>query len=203
MTNSTPKPVSPAISSVSSTMIPSKEVNSQDACPLFKLAVELRNEIYPLVFTVETNEEDGSIELNESTAAPSKALVMTCQVIRSETRAMYKAAYRNYPKHTFTLAVPDCCCTYIPFVPALSNDLFVHMRTFRLEGQNDDHVVENPFPFTIHFDRTEPEQSWSARVELRDAYWRGITFRSTLIKRYRRQALAASAWRALRVQGSL
>ena len=61
--------------------------------------------------------------------------------------------------------MPDCCCTYIPFVPALSKDLFVRMRTFRLEGQNDDHVVENPLPFTIYFDRTEPEQSWSARVE--------------------------------------
>jgi len=88
MAHSPTKPLSPAASSDLGTMIPSKEVNSQDACPLFKLAVELRNEIYSLVFAVETNGEDGSIELNESTAAPSKALVMTCQVIRSETRAM-------------------------------------------------------------------------------------------------------------------
>jgi hypothetical protein len=69
-------------------MNPSKKVSSQGACPLFKLAVELRNEIYSLAFTAETNEDDGSIELNENAKPPNKALVTTCQVIWSETRAI-------------------------------------------------------------------------------------------------------------------
>jgi hypothetical protein len=94
MVDSLTKPLLPAASSDFDTMNPSKDVDTQDACPLFKLAVELRNEIYSLVFAAETN-EDGSIELDKSTAPPSKALTMTCQVIRSETRAMYKAAYQN------------------------------------------------------------------------------------------------------------
>jgi hypothetical protein len=77
-----------------------KEVNTQGACPLFKLTAELRNEIYFLVFTAETNADDDSVELNERAATPSMSLTMTCQVIRSETRAMYKAAYQKYPKHS-------------------------------------------------------------------------------------------------------
>jgi hypothetical protein len=36
-------------------MDPSKEADAQGNCPSFKLAIELRNEIYSLVFAVETN----------------------------------------------------------------------------------------------------------------------------------------------------
>jgi hypothetical protein len=154
MAHSSTKPLPSAAAAASSdlgTMVPSKEVNSQDGCPLFKLAVELRNEIYSLVFAAETN-EDGSIEIDESMALPSKALVMTCQVIRSETHAIYKAAYNNYPKHTFTLIEPDRGGRYAPFVPTLSNDLLARLRSIRVHWRADKQNKGKPLRLTTHFE---------------------------------------------------
>jgi hypothetical protein len=130
MAHSSTEPLSPAASSDLGTVLPSKEVNSQDDCSLFKLSAELRNKIYSLVFAIETNEDDNSIELNESTAAPSKALSMTCKRIHHEAHAMYKAAYRDFPEHVFTLNVPDRRSR--PFVPNLGDAIFSHINTIRV-----------------------------------------------------------------------
>jgi hypothetical protein len=181
---------SPAISSDSRTVNPSQVVNTQDACPLFKLAVEIRNEIYSLVFAVETN-DDGSVELNESTTAPSKALVMTCQVIRSETRAMYKAAYQNFPKHTFTSTVHNAVCPNIPFIPALSRDLFSHMRSFRLHWRDDENNAGHPLRFTSHLDRNKHGRRYTARVELHDVYLYGALPARKLVELYTSMGEAA------------
>jgi hypothetical protein len=184
MADSPTKPLLRAASSDSDMMNPSKDVDTQDACPLFDLAVELRNEIYSLVFAVETKEEDGSIELDKSTAPPSKALTMTCQVIRSGTRAIYKAAYQNYPKHTFTITVHDRESRYGPFIPKLSNDLFAHMRSIRVHWRANNHNKGNPLRFTSHFDSPGLDYGWTTRVELHDEFWRGRDRTSGLVQWY-------------------
>jgi hypothetical protein len=57
---------------------PSKPVDAQLDCPLFKkLPSELSDQIYLLVFTVDTN-QDGTIELDQHTKPPWKSLLMTC-----------------------------------------------------------------------------------------------------------------------------
>jgi hypothetical protein len=166
--HSSTKPLLRAASSDSGTMIPSKKVSSQDDCPLFKLSAELRNKIYFLVFAIETNENDDSIELNEITAAPSKALVMTCQVIRSETQAMYKAAYRRFPCHDFTLDVSERRA--IPSVPPFSDDIFSRINTIHVTWQSDTLEEDSPVRFITHFNRNHERQRWDIRVEFRDEY---------------------------------
>jgi hypothetical protein len=161
------KPLSPIVSSDFDMMNPSKGVDTQDACPLFDLAVELRNEIYSLVFAVETKEEDGSIVLDKSTAPPSKALTMTCQVIRSETRAIYKAAYHAFPEHLFTLDVIDR--RRRPFVPNLGDDVFSRIKTIDVTWQADERKERKefePLHFTTHFTRTDGPPGWKIRVEM-------------------------------------
>jgi len=155
-------------------MNPSKEVSTQGACPLFKLAVELRNEIYSLAFAAETKEDDGSIELNEDAKPPSKALVMTCQVIWSETHAIYKAAYQAYPKHTFTLTVRDRSCPEPQFATGLNNDILARMTSIRLHWRADERNNDEQLRMTTRLDRVDHEHRWTAQVEMRDVYWRGI-----------------------------
>jgi hypothetical protein len=83
---------------------PSKVLDTQSDCILFKLAAETRNQIYDLVYATETN-EDGAVELNEATMSPCKDLILTCQQIYNESRKMYKAAYRSHPtKFTINIA---------------------------------------------------------------------------------------------------
>jgi hypothetical protein len=143
-----------------------KEASAQDACPLFKLAPETRNQIYSLVFAAETNKEDDeSIELNESTAPPSKDIILTCQLIRHEAEAMYKATYRRYPEHVFTLNVPFR--RVVTFVPSLSNDIFSRINVIRATFQAGEHtgVVSR---FTAHFTRINEPRLWDIRVEMHD-----------------------------------
>jgi hypothetical protein len=68
-----------------------------------------------------------------------------------------------------------------PFVPALSNDLFVRMRSIRPHSRHDENNPGNPLRFTIHFDKHG--QVWTARVEPHDGYWPISTDR--LVKQYR------------------
>jgi hypothetical protein len=165
-------------------MNPSKKVSSQGACPLFKLAVELRNEIYSLAFTAETNEDDGSIELNENAKPPNKALVTTCQVIWSGTRAIYKAAYQDYPKHTFTLTVRDRSCPDPTFATSLSNDILAHLTSIRLHWRADERNNNKQLRMTSRFDRVDHEHRWTAQVEMHDVYWRGEDRAERLIRWY-------------------
>jgi len=143
-----------------------QEASAQDACPLFKLAPETRNQIYTLVFAAETNQEDNeSIELIRSTATPSKGIIMTCQLIRHEAQAMYKAVYRAYPEHVFTLDIP--CRWKYTFVPSLSNDIFSRINTIRATFKAGEHVgVMNRF--TAHFTRVSGPRLWNIKVEMHD-----------------------------------
>lgn len=148
------------------------------------MAVELRDEIYAMAFAAETNDDD-SIELYAA-QPPSKALVMTCRVIRSETHAMYRAAYQSYPKHTFTLDVDeyDHSCAYAPPVPDLSNDLFAHMVSIRLHWRANERHKGDPIQFTSHLDRNDHHHRWTSRVELHDNYWRGQDCADRLMRWY-------------------
>jgi hypothetical protein len=115
-----------------SMIIPLKPVDAQADCPLFKsrFPSELRNQIYALIFTIETS-EDGSIELNGATRPPSKALTMTCQRLYNETFAMYRAAYRSFPNHTFTVDME--IRTDPPNIPReIGNDLLSRINSFRI-----------------------------------------------------------------------
>jgi len=180
-------------------MNPPQKVINQDVSLLFKLAIELRNEIYAMVFAAETN-QDNSIDL-EAAKPPSKALVMTCRVLRSETNAMYRAAYQNYPKHTFVLNVGEQyrSCGYAPLVPAHNNDLFAHMVSVRLHWQADESNTGDPQRFTSHLDRHDLSHQWTAQIQLHDKYWREEdrvsrierwyeTFGSTAMERFRKSS---------------
>jgi hypothetical protein len=147
---------------------PTKAADAQDACPLFKkLAPETRNQIYSLVFAAETSkEDDGSIELNESTAPPSKNIIMTCQWVHYEAQAMYKAAYRKYPEHVFTLDIPFR--RKPTFIPSLSNDIFSRINTIRASFQAGQHAGDM-HRLTTRFTRIDkPRRLWDIRVEMHD-----------------------------------
>ena len=127
---------------------PSKAASAHDGCHLFKLAAETRNQIYELVFTIETNEDD-SISLNEDTMVPSNALTGTCQQIYNESREMWRAAYHDYPtKRTFSIDVTD---RKRPYIPELSREFFVRMSSFCVIWRADEYNDGNPLLLTAPF----------------------------------------------------
>jgi hypothetical protein len=163
-----------------------------------KLPAELLDQIYLLVFTVETSEY-GSIELNRATRPPCKALTMTCQKVRNETRAMHRAAHQSFSDHTFTV---DMSHRYItPDVPReLGTDLLTRMHLFRITWNADEHNKGAPLRFTTHIDRHAPDIKLSAQVELHDGdrYWRGWWMEANAIREYREHAIHAMRCFAIR-----
>jgi hypothetical protein len=151
---------------------PSKTVNTQDDCPLFKLAAETRNQIYELVFAFELG-EDGSYEIEDT--SESNALSRTCQQIYSESRIMHREAYRDYPNHTFTIDLLDGQHPNAAVAAAgMSKRFFQRIKSFRVHWRADEHNKGNPLRFTSHFDKIDPQpHPWRVRVELHDEYWRG------------------------------
>jgi len=142
-------------------MRPSQPFNPQVNCLFQKLPAELLDEIYAMVFTVETS-EDGSIELNGATKPPSKAITMTCQKVRNETRAIYKAAYQSFPNHTFT--VDMSIRIFKPAIsPALGNDILSRINSYRIEWSNE-HKKVGRLHYTTHMDRDAPRQEFRVWV---------------------------------------
>lgn len=171
---------------------PSKALNVQDGCCLFKLAAETRNHIYELVFTIDTN-EDGNIELNEDTVIPSNALIRTCQQIYSESREMCRAAYHDYPtKRPFFIDVTD---SKTPFIPKLSREFFLKMRNFWVLWRADEFNDGSPLPVTTCFMRPPDSRStsggWAALVDIGDVAWRPQNARWTVKRVTRTSALYA------------
>jgi hypothetical protein len=172
---------------------PSKPVDAQLDCPLFKkLPSELSDQIYLLVFTVDTN-QDGTIELDQHTKPPWKSLLMTCQRLYSKTHAMYRAAYLRYPTtHTFTIDM-----NFRPFQPhisrSLSNGILSRINSFRVEWNADEYNKGAPLRFTTTFDRDSRYQDFRTRVRIRegDLYWRGRQMERRAIHTYRHIADAA------------
>ena len=170
----------------------SKEVDAQSDCPLFKLAAETRNQIYELVYATETN-EDGAVELSKTTPPPpSKALTMTCQQIHREAHTMYKAAYRHYPEHDFTLHVSDR--NDRPFIPDFSNHSFSRINSVRVTWRADEHNQGKPLRLTTHFTQYEklplwvqrlwPRHIWCVQVEMHDDYCKGKRLARNIIQRF-------------------
>lgn len=150
---------------------PSKEADPQSDCPLFKLAAETRNQIYELVYATKTS-EDGAVELHKTTAPPpSKAPTMACKQTYNKAHAMYKAAYRRYPQHDFTLHVSDR--RQRPFIPTFSNKLFSRINTVRVTWRADEYNKGKPLRLTTHFTGVEGPQRWRIRVEMHDDYCKG------------------------------
>lgn len=152
---------------------PSKAASAHDGCHLFKLAAETRNQIYELVFTIETNEDD-SISLNEDTMVPSNALTGTCQQIYNESREMWRAAYHDYPtKRTFSIDVTD---RKRPYIPELGREFFVRMSSFCVIWRADEYNDGNPLLLTTSFSRLFDSGSdrgdWETHVDIHDKTWR-------------------------------
>ena len=134
---------------------PLRALNAQADCPLFKLAAETRNQIYELVFTIETN-EDGDVELSKATA-PSNALPGTCQQIYNEGRAMFESVTYGYPwKYNFTINVPDR--HQRPIVPALSQRFFDSLDPFCVTWRADELNDNNPLHLTYLLNRTHGDR---------------------------------------------
>jgi hypothetical protein len=148
---------------------PSKPLDAQDDCPFFKsrFPPELRNKIYALVFKIEPS-EDGSIELNEATRPPSKALTMTCQRLHNETLAMYRASYRLFPAYIFTINMPTR--TAPPNIPrAIGNDLILRINAFRVKWNPTEPRKGATVHLTTCFDRLDPPSlKYRARVTHQD-----------------------------------
>lgn len=67
------------------------------------LPPELRNIIFKLVYTAETD-DDGTIGLS-STNPPTKHLALACRRLHMESYALFKAAFRAYWRHEFSLVI--------------------------------------------------------------------------------------------------
>jgi hypothetical protein len=116
---------------------PSRTANTQDDCPLFKLAAETRNQIYELVFAFELG-EDGSHELEDT--SESNALSRTCQQIYGESRIMHREVYRDYPNHTFTIDLLDGQHPNAAVAAAgMSKRFFQRIKSFRVHWRADEH----------------------------------------------------------------
>lgn len=179
------------------------KANPQNDSPLFRLAAETRNQIYELVYASATN-EDGSIELNEATAPPSKALTLTCRQINYEAHEMYKAFYRNYPKHDFTLTVPNQIRR--PYVPKISNDIFSRIDAIRVDwtipstfsirttlAQDGIDRDMAPLRFIAYFTRVDKPERWTVQVEMPDGHCTDSQQTDTHIVPY----IEAKCWRGL------
>jgi hypothetical protein len=168
---------------------PSKPADAQEDCPLFAIAPELRNRIYTLVFAVETS-EDGSIRLDATTNPPSKALAMSCQRIHNETLAMYRAAYRSFPAHTFTIDM-----NYRTLPPnisrSLGNDIISRINSIRVTWYVQEFYKNETLRFTTHFDRDARFHAFTVQLKLHDGdgYWRGKRMVGFIIQYYRRHAM--------------
>jgi hypothetical protein len=151
---------------------PSRALNAQNGCHLFKPAAETRNQIYELLFTIETN-EDGSIEINQDTVAPSNALARTCQQIYNESHAMFKLASRDYAtKYTFTVGVPNR--EHCIFIPAFSPNFLWGMESFRVNWRADEHNGGKPLRLTTHFWRSggyRKWKGWNVCLQVHDKSW--------------------------------
>jgi hypothetical protein len=153
---------------------PSRALNNQEGCRLFKLAAETRNQIYELVFTIETN-EDGHVELNEA-SIPSNALARTCQLIHNESNAMFRAATYDYPARDFTINLPDR--RQRPTIPALSIHFFHDLNSFRITWRADEYNKGKPMHLTSYFERVYEEHGavrgmhfWKMDIEIHDKSW--------------------------------
>ena len=163
---------------------PSKEMNSQDHCPLFKLAAETRNGIYALVFALE--KQDGTLELEN--VPTSGALTGTCQQVRNESLAMHKSAHRDYPDRTFIIDVLSRRYAELT-LPALSDAFFCRAMSFRVNWRADERNKGNPLRITSHFNKVNPQATrcgdmWSVQIELNDEYWRGDEEAAKLARGY-------------------
>jgi hypothetical protein len=183
--SSKPRPLETAMAS------PSTAFKAQAGCPLFKLAAETRNQIYELVFTIETN-EDGHVELSKATA-PSNALAGTCQQIYNESRAMFESMTYDYPwKYYFTINVPDR--HQRPTIPALlvSQKFFDSLDTFRITWRADELSDNNPLHLTSFLNRMNGDRDqlcnpshWDINLEVNVTSWKLIprTSRQSAISR--------------------
>jgi hypothetical protein len=165
---------------------PSQPFDAQNACLLFtRLPVELRDQIYTLVFAVETS-ENGSIKLDGTTKLPNKALTMTCQRLHNETRAMYRAAYRSFPNHTFTV---DMKIRPLPAdIPRdLGNDIVLRINSLHVFWDANEYNKGAPLRLITSFDRDDPSQHFRTQVKLHDgdSYWRGRWMEVNAIRQYR------------------
>jgi hypothetical protein len=144
---------------------PSQPFNPQSNCLMFqKLPAEVLDQIYALVFTVETS-EDGSIELNVTTRPPYKDLTLACQKVRNETRAMYRAAYQSFPNHTFTVDM-----NIRSIRPVISRELdnfhLTRINSYRIAWSHE-HKKTGRMHFTTHMDRDAPGQKFRTWVTRR------------------------------------
>jgi len=90
----------------------SKETDSQERCALFALPPELRNIIFELVHTTAETNDDGTLDL-WSTKPPTKYLALACQKLSSESYALFKAAFRTFWDHEFTIVISTPPTSYI------------------------------------------------------------------------------------------
>jgi hypothetical protein len=153
---------------------PSRALNVQDGCCLFKLAAETRNQIYELVFSPTTEkDEEGNIELSKAPAAPSNALVGTCQQIYNESHVMFRMASYDYPAiHNFTINLPDRCQR--PIVPALSQHFFDRLESFSVTWRADEHNSGKPLHLTAYISREKRRyrfRQWFVQVKIRGKSW--------------------------------
>jgi hypothetical protein len=150
---------------------PSRALNAQHGCLLFKLAAETRNQIYELVFTIETN-DDGDVELSKATA-PSNALTGTCQQVHNESHAMFRQMAHDYPtRHNFVVSVPSR--EHRISMSTFSSNFFHRLDAFRVKWRADEHNGHNggnPLHLTTHFWRQGDPRYTSVYVEIHDKWW--------------------------------
>ena len=111
---------------------------------------------------------------------------MTCQRLHNETRAMFKAAYQNFPNHTFIINMK------IRQLPAdiprdLPNDIISRINSFNVYWNANEYNKGAPLRFLTSIQRDDPSQHFSTQLELApgDSYWRGRWMEVNAIHQYR------------------
>lgn len=144
-------------------------VNDQHNSPLFKLAPELRNTIYNLVFSTTSNDE-GTIDFDDTTP-PAKALISTCQLLYQESHGIYKTAFREYCNHEFVIR-KDCLGS--PYCETLGNEVLLHITRVRVVFDASLHNRGEPWQFIINLIKEDPSRAvWKASASVHGTHFQG------------------------------
>lgn len=106
----------------------------QEDCPLFKLAPELRNEIYDLAFSSDT-EPTRPVDLLQA-RSPSAALLLSCREIYEEAKGLYAHAIEDYwGKQHFEIDIDALVENGGASLPKhITDDVLKHVRHLALIG---------------------------------------------------------------------
>lgn len=136
------------------------------------LPAEMRNNIYELVYAIDTS-EDNEIDLLTA-KRPSNALILTCRQIHNETAKIYKSSYRDFwSKSSFVLHTewqidylnPERSENHLQCLRAQD---IQHITRLELRLHRSHGCTPHSRVYTLLW-----PNAWRSRYEIRDVSYRG------------------------------